>query len=467
VLFEDFADKPLLENVRISVAVQISYGVQCFGRIFMSRGTMTGIRIPEDGRKRSGMIILSHPTGNEFVRSAALALAEADLLAEFDTCIAWHTGAWLNRFLPSYIRGILEKRSFPGQLLSRTKTLPLRESCRLLALRLKLNSLMKHERGVLSIDAVYRNFDLWVSRNLGHFPDLQAVYAYEDGALETFREASRRGIKCIYDLPIGYYRAAQKIYAEEAVLEPEWAPTLTGLSDSKEKLERKDEELSLADTIIIPGSFVKGTLDMAPGVKGLIKVINFGAPAPCVGAGVKDRKKKLRLLYVGLLTQRKGLSYLFKAVDKLGDSVELTVVGARLFLGYCKSLEDALSRHRWIPSLPHEELLKEMRSHDVLIFPSVFEGFGLVILEAMSQGLPVITTANTAGPDIIQDGVDGFIVPIRSSEAIVEKLELLMDRERLDDMSAQAVKKAALCGWQRYNSDIVAAVRDALGGARP
>ena len=92
-----------------------------------------------------------------------------------------------------------------------------------------------------------------------------------------------------------------------------------------------------------------------------------------------------------------------------------------------------------------------MSRHDVFVFPSLFEGFGLVILEAMSQGLPVITTPHTAGLDVIADGEDGFIVPIRSADAITEKLELLAhDRRLLLAMSQAAQRKAAQYSWESY-----------------
>ena len=80
--------------------------------------------------------------------------------------------------------------------------------------------------------------------------------------------------------------------------------------------------------------------------------------------------------------------------------------------------------------------------HDVLVSPSLFEGFSLVILEAMSQGLPAITTPNSGGSDVIADGVDGFIVLIRSEGAIVEKILWLdRDRNRLMDMCREAEKR--------------------------
>ena len=61
------------------------------------------------------------------------------------------------------------------------------------------------------------------------------------------------------------------------------------------------------------------------------------------------------------------------------------------------------------------------------VFPTIVEGFGRNIIEAMASGLPVITTANCGGPDLIEDGVTGFIIPIRDVAAICEKLAWIYD----------------------------------------
>ena len=146
----------------------------------------------------------------------------------------------------------------------------------------------------------------------------------------------------------------------------------------------------------------------------------------------------------------------------LGDAVALTVVG-RKTSQECRPLDTALARHRWIPSLPHDELLEEMGQHDVLVFPSLFEGFGLVILEAMSRGLVVISTPNTAAPDVITDGIDGFVVPIRDPAAIQERLELLLDdRARLTSMQQGALATARRRTWAQHRSRIVEVVREAI-----
>ncbi|MFA5008219.1 MAG: glycosyltransferase family 4 protein [Candidatus Omnitrophota bacterium] len=407
------------------------------------------------------MIILSHPTGNENVRNAALALARAGLLAEFDTCISWDKKSRLNNFIPHSMRRLLFRRSLPPEVFALTRTFPLRETARLIASQFKLNFLTTRENAPLSIDSVYRSLDLKTAKRLDSISGIKAAYAYEDCALETFKRAHALGLKCIYELPIGYFRPAQEIYREEAERNPEWAPTLKGLSDSERKLARKDEELRLADTIIVASSFAKDTLKKAPEIKAGIKVIPLGGPAPRVSQTTKSSaREKLKVIYVGALTQRKGISYLFEAAAKLGtQKIDLTLVG-RKPLVKCAALSKALSACNWIPSLPHQEILDLMRQNDCLVLPSLFEGFGLVIVEAMSQGLPVITTPNTCGPDIIHDGADGFIVPIRSSEAIADKLELLYNkRDLLISMGQEAAKKAASCNWEQYHRNIIEAVR--------
>jgi alpha-maltose-1-phosphate synthase len=122
-----------------------------------------------------------------------------------------------------------------------------------------------------------------------------------------------------------------------------------------------------------------------------------------------------------------------------------------------------LDNYRWIPSLPHDELLEEMARHDVLVLPSLHEGFGLVMIEAMAQGLVVITTPHTAGRDLIADGVDGFLVPIRSAAAIEEKLALLRDdRDRLHTMQQSARAKVRACSWESYRHRLVALAREVM-----
>jgi glycosyltransferase involved in cell wall biosynthesis len=103
-----------------------------------------------------------------------------------------------------------------------------------------------------------------------------------------------------------------------------------------------------------------------------------------------------------------------------------------------------------------------MARHDVLVLPSLHEGFGLVITEAMAQGLVVITTPHTAGLDLITDGIDGFLVPIRSPEAIEEKLVTLRDPDRRRAMQEAARAKANTYTWENYRQRLVRLAREVV-----
>lgn len=412
------------------------------------------------------MVLLSHPTGNVNVRQAALALAESNRLAEFWTCLHWDPDSPVGRWLPARVRELLERRILPPAVRERTRIDPWLEAARLASSKFGLAALARHGDGVFSVDAVYRQFDARVARRLQteSTASLRAVYAYEDGALDTFAAARERGLACVYDLPIGYWRAAQRIYREEAEREPAWAATIEGVRDSDEKLARKEREIAGADLVMVASQFTARTLAEVGDLKARVEIIPYGAPPVLDAPREPSPPGRLRALFVGALTQRKGLSYALEAAQRCGDRVELTLIGARP-TAPCAALDEALRRHRWIPDLSPAEVLGEMRRHDVLLFPSLCEGFGLVILEALSCGLPVIATPNTGAPDVITDGVEGFIVPIRSADAIAEKLEMLMTSpSQLLAMKEAATVRARALTWERYRALIARVVSGEIDG---
>ena len=405
-------------------------------------------------------MIISHPTGNANVRNAAQAFAEGCGLEAFFTTIAVFESGFLSRISALPGLGEFKRRRYPEILKSVTNTSPFLELLRLTSLKIGFHQFLHHEFGLASVDVIYRNLDRHVAKKVACFAP-GPVYCYEDGALETFRAAKKAHSKCLYELPIGYWRSAHSIFIEESQLQQEWAPTLSGLSDSSRKLERKDEELRLADRIFVASSFTRRTLEQCPFPIAPISVVPYGADIGICSSPQKTTKPSdpLRILFVGGLGQRKGLSYLLEAIKTLGPSVHLTLIG-RKSVDSCRPLDMATDTHRWIPSLPHEDILREMRNHDVFVFPSLFEGFGLVITEALSQGLPVITTPNTCGPDVISEGVDGFIIPIRDSEAIAEKIELLLrDRNLLAAMSEAAQEKARQLTWANYRARLISDIK--------
>jgi glycosyltransferase involved in cell wall biosynthesis len=407
------------------------------------------------------MILFSHPTLNANAKALINGLLKNKILYKLYTCIAVFQGQLLFKLGSNPKLKDLKRRSLDKTWQPHTQSNSFFEFGRLLASKLHLEYLVKHEKGFFCIDKVYQKHDKWVANSLAKAKKegITGVYAYEDGALATFTKAKQLGLHCIYDLPIGYWKSARLLMQDEFDINPDWSSTLTGFNDSPDKLNKKDQELALSDIIFVASSFTKKTLEEYSGNLPEIKVIPYGFPE------VKQKKeyqplvnRKLKVLFIGGLSQRKGLSYLFDAVEGMQNEVELTIVGHKA-VANCDVLNLALEKHKWIPSLSHDEVLACMREHDVFVFPSLFEGFGLVITEAMSQGVPVITTDRTAGPDIINDGEDGWIVPAGSSVEIKDVFTSILEKpELLEQFGLAAQQKAQTRPWSVYGQEMADAL---------
>lgn len=402
------------------------------------------------------MILFSHPTGNANVRAALNGFMEAKLLKEFDTSIASFPGTFLNKLAQFGPFAEIQRRNFDPAIETVTHSYPWFEIGRLISLKAGFKSLTKHETGRFCIDAVYKQHDLFVSKRIKHLKNkIKGVYAYEDGCVASFKQAKSLGIHCYYDLPIGYWRASQTILEEERRRWPEWASTLVGVKNSGEKLARKDEELELADSIFVASSFTAKTLSQYPQQLSNAKVIPYGFPKVISERNYSSSAARpLKVLFVGGLSQRKGIADLFEVVKNLKDQVQLTVVGHKPSVS-CAALDAALSKCTWIPSKPHQDILQLMREHDVFVFPSVFEGFGLVITEAMSQGTPVITTYNTAGADLIENGKNGWLVDAASTGQLQNAIEKLIANPGLvAEAGLAAMQTAAKRPWYLYGKEL-------------
>ena len=409
-------------------------------------------------------LILSHPTANNFSRAAAYRFIQEDMLYEFYTTIASFPGDFLNKLQTIPFLSEIQRRNFDLELKPYTHSVPLFEIGRMLSQKLGLNYLVRNEYGLFSVDAVYRQLDQKIAAGLQKAVKngVDGVYAYEDGALATFKQAKKLGIKCIYDLPIAYWETGKKIMSEEAGRLPAWANTLGGgIFNSADKLERKKQELELADLVIVPSQFVKDSLPNWASDKKIV-IAPFGTPLKNTSVLTEEKKVAngpLRVLFAGSMSQRKGLGDLFAAVKMLNNpNIELVVMGEpQMPIDFYRS-EFPDFRHE--QGRPNKEVLALMRTCDVFCLPSVVEGRALVMQEALSQGLPLIITANTGGEDLIIDGKTGFLVPIRSPDIIAEKLNwFLENRSEIKKMGEVARLHAEKYTWKNYGDLIVESIK--------
>jgi glycosyltransferase involved in cell wall biosynthesis len=283
----------------------------------------------------------------------------------------------------------------------------------------------------------------------------------------VFGKARASGTLCVLNYPLAHHRFTRRYLEEEAARQPAFAETLNS-HDWPEWQERQlDAEIELADHILVGSNFACESF-IAEGVPAQkLTVIPYGADTALFEPPeqkVHDRNG-LRLLFVGQIGQRKGISYLLEAARRTaaqGDS--LTLVGQ--IQGSGRALVPYRDGFRHVPHVPRVELREIYRQADVFVFPTLVEGMGIVVLEAMASGLPVITTPNGPG-DIVRDGVDGFLVPPRDVDAIVERLERLRaDPQLRQEMARNARIRAQEFTWDAYRKKTVVALRGWLDGVQ-
>ncbi|MHB8210563.1 MAG: glycosyltransferase family 4 protein [Acidithiobacillus sp.] len=274
---------------------------------------------------------------------------------------------------------------------------------------------------------------------------------------KAFARAS--GVK-VLNYPIAHHRYIQRFVAEERELEPSFAATLPDWSQAPAWQEPElDAECELADRILVGSTFARNAFieEGFPAEK--VIVIPYGADLERFSPGQPgaEQRKTFNALFVGSIVQRKGVSYLLRAYQRFkGPNTELVLVGK--YPDDSSPFAPFRDGFKHIPHVPQTDLPQIYRSADVFVFPALLEGMGLVVLEAMASGLPVITTPNGPG-DLVRDGVDGFVVPIRDVDAIVEKLEYLRTHpeERLR-MGQNARERAEMFTWERYRAKVVSVI---------
>lgn len=276
-----------------------------------------------------------------------------------------------------------------------------------------------------------------------------------------------KGTKILFQLhphPV----SVKKLFLEEIDLNPASRPSLSQeheLQLTKAEFNSMANEPYNANHIIVASGFTRKTL-IENGIDAeKIRIVPYGVDHTVFlqRKEYKRNKDSLKVLFVGSLNQRKGLSYIASAISELQQNKENIefIVSGRGIIDKDLVLKHHLQNVTFKLNVSLKELISIYHSSDVFVFPSLCEGFGHVILEAMATGLPVITTENTAGPDIITDKYDGFIIPIRSVDALIEKIDFLYRNPDINiAMGKRAAETAKKYTWQNFRKGVIAALNE-------
>ena len=222
-------------------------------------------------------------------------------------------------------------------------------------------------------------------------------------------------------------------------------------------VNRQLEEARLADYLLCPSQHVAESFIRYGVPKEKCKVIPYGANVELFQPQSKE-KKRFKILFVGTVGVRKGLIYLFKALEVLAEKYdfECMLIGS-LEEQFRPVFDQYKHLFTYIPRVPHKELVNYYNEASVFVIPSLDEGMAFVQLEALACGLPVICTTNSGGDSVVEEGKEGFVLPVRNHQAIADKLQLLInDPAMLQQLSENARQKATCFSWDVYGEKLSA-----------
>jgi glycosyltransferase involved in cell wall biosynthesis len=400
-----------------------------------------------------GAVLVSHPHAAAFAVGAAAGLARAGRLAQFVTGVAFKETGWSARAGQALAARwpVLRNRALSELPADRVRPLAGIE----LGARLAARAASQLHAPLSAYDAMFVAHDAAVA--LLPWPqETSAVYAYEDGARATFTRAHRRGLARIWDLPLPHYQTIAELWSAEAARWPEAVDGPPRVEPAW-KRARKDAELALATHVVAASAFTRRSLE-GLGIAAPVSVIPYGFPVDGFTPRTSAPRGPFTALSVGTHDLRKGTPYLLEAWRRAAlPDAELHLIGP---LRLAKPFLDryaGLFRH-W-PHLPKSELGARYAAADLLVFPTLGDGFGLVIQEAMCSGTPVVTTPCGGGPECISDDVEGWIVPPRDADALADRLrQAAAHRGRLFAMGQAARARAERWTWRDAGDALVRAL---------
>jgi starch synthase len=302
-------------------------------------------------------------------------------------------------------------------------------------------------RSTLSVDRAA----LKILRGAKTLPDVYMALSQTGTA--SGKLAKELGVPYICD------RGSTHILEQQALLLEEFrSHGLTVPPIDPRSIERELTEYETSDLITVPSRFVERSFVNRGVDPKKLAVVPYGANLNMFRPSHPKAADAFHVLFVGALSIRKGIPYLLQAFAKLRHpNKRLTLIGTPL-----KETEPLLkaasgNNIRILGPVPQVQLAAHMSAAQVLVLPSIEEGFGLVLAEAMACGCPVLASKNTGAENLFDDGEEGFIVEPRDVEALAARMQRMADEPDL--VSIMSAKSRArierIGGWSEYTDRLL------------
>lgn len=306
------------------------------------------------------------------------------------------------------------------------------------------NKLLHGARRVAMAHRIYRQFGYSAARRAAKMV-WNVVISAENSALPLFEEAARRGALKIID-------AASVHHSWQVNADTQVRAAVNA---------NKDQEIALADHIFTCSTLARQSYVGAGVDPDRVHVMPLGVDlAAFAPAADEGRSGPLRLLFVGRGDTAKG-------VDVLADACGALRAQGLPFTLDCVGPVDAA----WVQRLgafatihgkvQHGDLPDHFRRADLLLHPSRFDSFGLVVAESLACGTPVMLSDNTGAADLVADGVNGWVLPTASVGDWIEALRRAVGNvDAVRAMRRASRQSTAACDWRAYHTRVAAKVRE-------
>jgi glycosyltransferase involved in cell wall biosynthesis len=303
----------------------------------------------------------------------------------------------------------------------------------------------------VATDLMYRTkerFDHATARELRRSQSGVVVGMYA-AALETFAVAQDQGLVAA----LHFVNSHPRIHNE--LLEASGAPRSSSEYVPERIARRVERELALADVVLVPSRFVADQLTAQGIPSERVVLIRYGVDPVLFAPSRKPTRTtgKLKFLYVGQISWRKGIPVLVEAARMLQGFGTYTLVGPLVSPQVVSDLPPNLTVKK---TLPHAQLRTEYNSADAFVLPSIEDAFPLVTLEALSSGLPVVVSLGAGTSELITHALDGLLVPAGDASALGDALLELADpafRAELGRAGRKLVERAY--SWSDYGGRVL------------
>jgi glycosyltransferase involved in cell wall biosynthesis len=262
---------------------------------------------------------------------------------------------------------------------------------------------------------------------------------FSGGSLEMLIHERRNGVRTVIDQIDPGKTGYDLIYEEERRYKA-WAPDAEPVPP--DFVARLHAEWDAAERVLVNSEWSRKALIQQGLSPQKIYVVplpyicpesSYSIPRPNRG------REPLRVLWLGLVSLGKGFAYALEAARRMeGDSVNFTFAGP---MGVQLQNETLPGNCKFLGQVPRTRTAEIYLNHDVFLFPTLSDGFGLTQVEAMTYGLPVIATAQCGS--VVQHGKSGLLIPARDPGAIVDAITTFLDSpDQLTQFSDGAIRRA-------------------------